>query len=78
MLSLGPSSKVSAMARRAGLPRQREGPKTEEDRPRTAQARNDPAARAPALPIGKGSMRVYCSEGDEGKWHGRQESGLEP
>ena len=76
MLSLGPSSKVRAMAGRTGLPRQREGPKTAEERPRTAQARTDPAARAPALPMGKGSMKAYCSEEDEGKWHGRQESGL--
>ena len=65
MLSLGPSSKVSAITRRAGSPRQREGPKTAEERPRTAQARNDPAARAPAPAMGKGSMRVYCSEGGE-------------
>ena len=35
---LGPSSKVSAMARRADFPRQTEGPKTPEDLPRTAHA----------------------------------------
>ena len=63
MLSLGPSSKVREMAGRAGLPRQREGPKTEEERPRTAHARNDPAAKAPAVLMGKESMRVHCSEG---------------
>src|ERR1039457_3095194 len=67
VLSLGPSSKVRAMAGRAGSPRQREGPKTAEERPRTAQARREPAARAPALPIGKGSMRIHCSEGGDGR-----------
>ena len=63
MLSLGPSSKVRAMARRVVSPRQREGPKTEEERPRTAHAMEETAARAAAVPMGKEAMRVYCSEG---------------
>src|SRR5271157_1018589 len=67
VLSLGPSSKVRAIARRVGSPRQREGPKIEEERPRTAQAMEETAARAAAVPMGKGSMRVYCSEGGDGK-----------
>ena len=34
---LGPSSKVSAIVLRPGVPRQTEGPNTAEERPRTAQ-----------------------------------------
>ncbi len=49
--SLGPSSNVSASARRSRGPRQYEGAKTEDDRPRTAHAIN-PAAPASAPETG--------------------------
>ncbi len=48
VLSLGPSSKVSAIARRSRGPRQIEGANIAEDRPRTAQAAPATAA-APAM-----------------------------
>jgi hypothetical protein len=48
VLSLGPSSKVSATARRWRGPRHTEGPKTFEERPRTAQAMKPAAPQAAA------------------------------
>ena len=49
VLSLGPSSKVSAIDRRSRGPCQTDGPKTCEDRPRTAQAMPPVAAETEAM-----------------------------
>ena len=65
MLSLGPSSKVSAMARRSRGPRHTEAPNTADERPRTAHAIHPAAAAKPAAAMGIAwSTEAYCRAWD--------------